>query len=152
MKITLQSEPREKARFFVRISEFSYTEFPVPIKREFRCVLHPAGSTTKTHERLLLRIFQALVRTVRQNTRSIGFQIRTNSLQVVENGLLASAWTARAFAARMFIRLRHPGSSWITDRLPVALWPQALKREIQQAGFAKRANLEERHLPHGDVI
>jgi len=30
----------------------------------------------------------------------------------------------------------------VHDRLPVALWPQALKREIEQAGFAKRAYSE----------
>jgi len=137
----------------VPISKFGFAAYSVQIKRGFRCFPDTTSSQIKPRKLWLSRIFQAVARAVRQSARVAGFQTGcvpdlldwdqiTNSLQIIENGWLTSAWTARALAARVFIGFKHPESSWITDRLPVALWPEALKREIQQAGFAKPADLE----------
>ena len=48
MSATLQSEARDNTRLFVRISEFSFAEFSVPIKHCFRCVPHPAIASLPT--------------------------------------------------------------------------------------------------------
>jgi len=133
MKIALQSESRENTRFFVGISEFNFAAYSVRIRHGFPCFPDTTSSQIKPRKLWLSRIFQTPARAVRQ---------RAHSLRIVENGWLTSAWTARALAARVFIGFKHPESSWFTDRLPVALWPEALKREIQRAGFAKRAGLE----------
>ena len=135
----------------VPISKFGFAAYSVQIKRGFRCFPDTTSSQIKPRKLWLSRIFQAVARAVRQSARGAGLQTgsvadlpdrTTNRLQIIENGWLTSAWTARALAARVFIGFTHPESSWITDRLPVALWPEALKREIQQAGFAKSADLE----------
>jgi len=149
MKINLQSKPGERGRLAIPVSDFDFEAYSVRIKHGFPCFPDRASSQTKPRKPWLSRMFQTLDRTVRESGRNAGYQTGlpgkndlTNSLRIIENDKLASAWTARAMAARMFIGFKHPESSWITDRLPVALWPKALKHEIQQAGFAKPANLE----------
>jgi len=153
MKIDLQSKPGERGRLVIPVSDFDFEAYSVRIKHGLPFFSDRTSSQTKPRGLRLSRMFQTLARTVLKSARSSGFQTGcvatlprwndiTNSLRIIENDRLASAWTARAMAARVFIGFKHPESSRITDRLPVALWPKALKHEIQQAGFAKPANLE----------
>ena len=130
MRTTFQSKPEDKACQTIRISEFSFESYPVSVKHGIRRSPDTKSFYFNPRKQWLHRILQTLTRAVRQSA---------DRLQIVENGSQASAWTARALAARVFIGFKHPQSSWVTDRLPVALWPEMLKREIQQAGFAKLA-------------
>lgn len=150
MKIDLQSKPGEPGRLAIPVSDFDFEAYSVRIKHGFPCFPDRVSSQTKPRRLWLSRMFRSLPRTVRESARSAGYQTGcvatlpgrndiTNNLRIIENDRLASAWTARAMAARMFIGFKHPESSWITDRLPVALWPKALRHEIQQAGFARPA-------------
>ncbi|HUA66868.1 MAG TPA: hypothetical protein VME24_13560 [Alphaproteobacteria bacterium] len=152
MKTTFPFEARSKAHITVPISEFSFATYPVRINRSFPCFPGPNTAQSNPLKQWLARIFQALAGFVCQSATGDGLQndCRTagptrldktiNRLRIVEDDTLASPWTARAFAARVFIGFQHPKASWITGRLPVALWPKALKCEIEQAGFAKSVN------------
>ena len=143
MRTVFQSKPDDGARFLVPISEFSYSKYSVQIKRDSRRFPDTTSSQIKPCMPWLCRKFQALAGAIRQCARGASFQTGcVTGLRLFENGSLNSAWTARALAARVFIGIKHPESSWLTDRLPVALWPEALKREIQQNGFTKPADLE----------
>jgi hypothetical protein len=154
MKIAFQSEPVSKARVTIPIREFSFATYPVRIQHNLPCFTKPGTRQNKPFKPWLSRILQALAGIVCQSVPVAGFQNRwrvagptradktLNNLRIVEDDAFASVWTARALAARVFIGCQHPRSSWITDRLPVALWPKALKTEIQQAGFAKPASVE----------
>jgi hypothetical protein len=62
MKIALQSEPRENARFFVRISEFSFAAYSVQINHVFRCLPRSEieSHNLRQHE-IIQRILHRLV-------------------------------------------------------------------------------------------
>ena len=135
MNTTLQTKVNDKVRVAVPVSKFNFEAYSVQIKHGLPRFPETTSSQTKPCKLWLSRIFQILARTARPSVRSTNFLI-------VENDNTANAWTARAWAARIFIGFKHPGSSWITNRLPVALWPKTLKHEIQQAGFVKPAESE----------
>ncbi len=53
MRIAFQSKPEDKARFFVRISEFSFAAYPVQINHVFRCL--PGAASSPDQSRNLRR-------------------------------------------------------------------------------------------------
>ncbi|HEV2327346.1 MAG TPA: hypothetical protein VGY56_01005 [Verrucomicrobiae bacterium] len=154
MKIAFQFEPVSKTQITVPIARFSFAAFPVRIKHNFPCFSDPTATQSNPVKHWLSRIFHALAGTVCKSAttgglhkeRCVAGPTRLDKtryrLRIVEDETLASAWTARALAARVFIGIQHPESTWLTERLPVALWPKALKKEIQQAGFAKVENVQ----------
>jgi hypothetical protein len=52
MRIAFQSKPEDKARFFVRISEFSFAAYPVQIRKVFRATpAAPISEISSRHSR-----------------------------------------------------------------------------------------------------
>jgi site-specific recombinase len=52
MRIAFQSKPEDKARFFVRISEFSFAAYPVQISKVFRAIpAAPISEISSRHSR-----------------------------------------------------------------------------------------------------
>ena len=49
MRIAFQSRPEAEARYFVRISEFSFEAYPVQVSQVFRTIPVPQRSPGKFH-------------------------------------------------------------------------------------------------------
>ena len=94
MKLNLHSEPANRERLMIQLSEFSYAAYAVRIKQDFRCASHMEVSEIKLRKLWPPLILQTLARAAQAFVRNWPRAIPTAyQLQVCDPAIYKTAPT-----------------------------------------------------------